>query len=116
MSSPNYILYIYDLPKTVTSTTIADAIKRHADYQLDAGSKPQLNRDPNKPFFSAVVKFTLDSKEKFEELVQKLRYFEVEGKPVRGLPYDPSLLGSNRVLFNKTHTIFVPFNNKERTF
>ncbi len=57
-----------------------------------------------------MVKIT--DKEKYEEACQKLKYFEIGGKPCRGVPYDPNFLGSNRQAYNKTHTAFVAYNNK----
>lgn len=36
-----------------------------------------------------------------------MRYFEIDGKPCRGLPYDESLFGSNLVETNGNCNIFV---------
>ena len=55
----------------------------------------------------------INDKEKYDEVCQKLKYFEIAGKPCRGVPFDPSFLGSNRQAFNKTHTVFVAYNNKD---
>jgi polyadenylate-binding protein len=49
-------------------------------------------------------------------VTNKLKYFDIDGKQCRGLAYNPSLLGSNRLLFNKTHTNFIVFKNKQKAF
>ena len=42
-----------------------------------------------------------------------MKYFEIDNKPCRSLPYDLWVLGSNRASFNKDHTIFVAYLNKD---
>lgn len=54
---------------------------------------PQVRRDPGKPFYSAVIK--IENPDKFHEVASKLRFFTLEGKPCRALPYNSELLGSN---------------------
>lgn len=44
--------------------------------------------------------------EKIKELAESLRYFEIDGKEVRALRYDPQLLGVNREKL-KDSSIFV---------
>ena len=86
------IIYLYDLPnKTFTSTALAKVIKEQTGYNLE--HMPQVRRDPGKPFYTAVIK--IDNPDKFLEVSQKLRYFQLEGKPCRALPYQTDLLGSN---------------------
>ena len=71
------IIYIYDLSsKTYTSTALAKAIKDATGYNLE--QMPQVRRDPGKPFDTAVIK--IDNPDKFVEVAQKLRYFNLEGK------------------------------------
>ena len=49
------LLYLYDLPKdTITSTKIATTIKDKTGLELN--EPPQIRRDPNKPFYSAILK------------------------------------------------------------
>lgn len=108
------VIYLYDLPKgEITSATLGETIKTLTGYTLPSSDKPQIQRDPNKNFYSAVVR--ISDKDRYEEICQKLKYFEIGGKPCRGVPYDAALLGSNRQAFNKTHTAFVAYNNKNLT-
>lgn len=86
------MIYIYDLPnKSYTSTSLAKVILDCTGYKLE--TMPQVRRDPNKPFYSAVIK--IENNDKFHEVAQKLRFFKLEGLPCRALPYNPELLGSN---------------------
>ena len=49
----NY-LYLYDLPKTsCTSAVIATIIMNKTNFILDR--KPQIRRDFNRPFYTAIV-------------------------------------------------------------
>ncbi len=57
MTTNLQMFYIYDLPKTVTSTNLADAIKKQTEISIDSAYKPQIQRVPEKPFYSAIVKF-----------------------------------------------------------
>lgn len=87
------LLFLYDLPKEdVTSTKISTVFKEKAKYDLI--DPPQIRRDPNKPFYTAIVK--INDQEKFKEVAKAMKYFEIEGKPCRALPYDRDLLGANR--------------------
>ena len=70
---------------------------------------PQIRRDPNKPFFTAIVK--VDEKD-FKRVAKELKYFEMDGKPCRALPFDKDLLGSNRNQTNKNN-VFVKLKDSE---
>jgi hypothetical protein len=73
---------------------------------------PQFKRDPNRYFYSAVVK--ISDSAKFKEACEKLKYFEINGKPCRALPFDKELLGAQRAkLANKN--VFVKNVPKEKT-
>jgi hypothetical protein len=86
------VIYLYDLPKQITtSTQLAKLIKEQTGYTLE--HQPQVRRDPNRPFYSAMIK--IDNPDKFHEVAAKLRFFTLEGKPCRALPYKPELLGQN---------------------
>ena len=66
---------------------------------------PQIRRDLNRPFYSAIM--TIPEEEKFNHACREMRYFELaEGKPSRALPFDNDLLGSNpqKII---DHNIFV---------
>ena len=80
MTTNFQMFYIYDLPKTVTSMNLAYAIKKETKISIDPDSRPQIQRDHEKPFYSAIVKFQLDSKEKIEDVTKKLKYFDIDGK------------------------------------
>ena len=88
----NY-LYVYDLPKEyATSTQLAKYLQEKTDIVLSRF--PQIRRDINRPFYSAIM--TIPEEDKFQVACKELRYFELApGKPSRALPYDNDLLGSN---------------------
>jgi hypothetical protein len=65
---------------------------------------PQVTRDVTKPFYSARIK--IENPEKYDLVLAKLRYFEFEGHPCRGLPYQTDLLGAN-VTKLADHNLFV---------
>jgi len=66
------LLYIYDLPpKEYTSVQLAKIIKDLTGYEIER--MPQVRRDLNKPFYSAVIQITDDAK--FKEVSNALRYF-----------------------------------------
>ena len=44
--------------------------------------------------------------EKYKRACEKMRYFEMEGKQCRGLPYDKELLGTNKLKLTD-HNVFV---------
>lgn len=86
------LLYIYDLPShDYTSTQLAKVIKDRAGFDIDR--MPQVRRDFNKPFYTAVIK--VNDTAKFQEVCKALRYFDLNGKPCRALPFTNELLGSN---------------------
>lgn len=88
------LIYLYDLPKNqCTSVQLAKVIKELTGYSLDHNHKPQVRRDPARPFYSAIIK--IDNPEKFHDVAKKLRFFSLEDKPCRALPYCADLLGSN---------------------
>ena len=99
----NY-LYVYDLPKDVaTSTKLATYLQDKTGIVLSR--IPQIRRDLNRPFYSAIM--TIPEEDKFQIACKELRYFELaEGKPSRALPYDNDLLGSNPQKI-VDHNIFV---------
>ena len=90
-SSQN-IIYLYDLPKKeYTSVKLAELLKDVTGVELER--QPTVRRDLIRPFYSAII--GIEDDEKFKKAVEALRYFELDGKPCRGLPFDPELLGSN---------------------
>ena len=99
----NY-LYLYDLPKSeTTSASIANILQQKSNIILSR--MPQIRRDLNRPFYSAII--TIPEEDKFNQACAALRYFELApGKPSRALPFDNDLLGSNpqKIL---DHNIFV---------
>jgi len=99
----NY-LYVYDLPKDIaTSTKLATHLQEKTGIVLSR--IPQIRRDINRPFYSAIM--TIPEEDKFQQACKELRYFELaEGKPSRALPYDNDLLGSNPQKI-VDHNIFV---------
>jgi len=97
------LIYLYDLPKDKSSSAkIAIAFKEKANVTLEA--KPQIKMDPTRPFYTAMV--TIKDPTQFEQACEKMRYFDIEGKPCRALPFDRQLLGSNKEKLNN-HNVFV---------
>lgn len=104
MMDAQQLIYLYDLPKdNITCNKIAQTIKDKSGIVLDANQKPQIKRDLTKPFFTAMV--SIKDPKKFNEACEKMRYFEVDGKSCRALPFDKQLLGSNKDKL-LTHNIF----------
>jgi len=48
----------------------------------------------------------INDQEKFKRACEKMRYFEIDGKPCRALPFDKELLGSNKIKL-VDHNVFV---------
>lgn len=86
------LIYMYDLPKEdYTSTALAKLLKDRSG--IDLARKPQVKRDPNRPFYTAIM--SIPDPEQFKEACKALRYFEMAGKPCRALPFDNELTGAN---------------------
>ena len=64
-----------------------------------------------KYFRMAAIKVEPD---KMMELQEKLRYFQIDGKPVRALKYDPDFQAANREKL-KENTVFVKSLPKDLT-
>jgi hypothetical protein len=92
-SAQKNILFLYDLPPhQVTSVGLAELIKQQTNYNLEHA--PQIRRDPNRPFWTAVIR--IDDPAVFEQAVTKLRFFNFNGRhPIRALPYTSELTGQN---------------------
>jgi RNA recognition motif-containing protein len=92
-------MYLYDLPKDhVSSIKIAEAFKNKCNGVIE--QKPQIRRDYFRPFYSAIV--SIPDQNLYKKACEEMRYFEIQGdKPdekfqCRALPFDNSLLGSNK--------------------
>jgi hypothetical protein len=92
-ASQQNTLYIYDLPKKsgTTSTALCVAIKNLLGYDLEY--QPQIRRDPNRVFYTALIR--IDNPEMFQKAQKVLRYFQFDGHLVRSLPYLFELTGQN---------------------
>ena len=105
------LIYLYDLPKQeFTSARLAEILKA-AGIELEL--KPQVRRDPTKPFYSAICCIKDDNQ--FKRASEVLRYFEIERKQCRGLPFDNTLLGTNLTKTNEQCSIFVRKIPKDMT-
>ena len=84
MIDPNQgILYLYDLPKDVTTEIkIQSTIRNLTGYDLP--ELPIIIIDPFIPFCKAKVR--IPETEMFNKIKQKLKYFEFEGLKCRALP------------------------------
>ena len=54
---------------------------------------PQVRRNPEETFYTAVIK--VEDPDKFPEVLKALRYFEFEGKPCRALPHSEEQISSD---------------------
>lgn len=94
-------LYIYDLPKKdITSVKLAEIFKAHG-IQVSS-QKPQIHRDLFKPFYTAIVPL----EENYEKAKEEMRYFDVNGCPVRSLPFDNSLRGDNKAKIQEQNVFY----------
>lgn len=94
MDSQQFI-YLYDLPKDkISSIKVAECFKEKAGVILGDSQRPQIKYDITKPFYSAMV--NIKDAEQFKTACEKMRYFEIDGKQCRALPFDRQLLGSNK--------------------
>ena len=99
------LIYLYDLPKdSISSNKIADTFKERCQIIFEQNQQPQIKRDLSKPFYSAMV--VIKDPKKFAEACEKMRYFEIDGKQCRALPFDKQLLGNNKDKL-QTHNLFV---------
>jgi polyadenylate-binding protein len=104
MADQKNILYLYDLPKdNVTSVTLAEKIKSLTKVEIQ--EQPQIKRDPNKPFYTAMVR--INEADKFKEVVAAMKYFDMGGKPCRGLPYMKEVTAAQRTTVNKNNNLFI---------
>lgn len=88
-------IYLYDLPKDkISSIKVAECFKEKAGVALGDSQRPQIKYDITKPFYSAMV--NIKDAEQFKTACEMMRYFEIDGKQCRGLPFDRQLLGSNK--------------------
>lgn len=88
-------IYLYDLPKDkVSGVQIAHAFKENAQVNLADSVQPQIKRDLTKPFYTAIV--NIKDKDQYKQACEKMRYFDIAGLPCRALPFDRTLLGSNK--------------------
>ena len=79
------LIYLYDLPKDeISCNKIALTFKQKSGIVLE--SKPQIKRDITRRFYTAIVNIK-DSRQ-FEEACDKMKYFEINGKQCRALPFD----------------------------
>lgn len=110
----NY-LYLYDLPKEVTtSTKIAETFKEQG-IDISTDKKPQIARDLFRPFYSAIVHIEDDAK--YKEAIAKMKYpvmqrDEQNGTStacqVRSLKYDKDLRGENKAKVMSLNVFFKP--------
>lgn len=87
------MIYFYDLPKgEVTSVYLANFLKQKIGLEMKM--KAQFRKSLDRMFDSAIVKVdNVENYEKFKELVKQIKYFDINGKPCRALPFDREILG-----------------------
>jgi hypothetical protein len=87
-SRHNGTIFVYDLPRTgCTSKSLAIIIKERTGYEIK--NIPSVRRDLNSSFYTAMIK--IEDSEKFDLVAQALRYFTIDGKACRALPYSSEL-------------------------
>lgn len=101
-----HLIYFYDLPKdTCTSVKISEIVKEKTGIVLNFPTT--FKKNPERYFDTAIVKVdNIENSQKFHEACEKLKYFEIDGKPCRALPYDRDILGQNRQKMNERN-VFV---------
>lgn len=87
------LLYVYDLPKDVQLQNIHEYYKKHVGDCM-----PEIKRNPNKPFYLAIVRFNNHSD--FKRASEEHQYPTIKGRVCRSLPFDRDFktnqnLGSN---------------------
>jgi hypothetical protein len=92
------LIYFYDLPKTVTSTSIGKLIKDVCKVDLDI--QPQIKRDLGRHFFTAIVK--INDPENFKKVQELMKYptFDMgDGKVAycRALAFNQEFLGTGKL-------------------
>ena len=92
ITDKNNILYLYDLPKDIITSVKICKVFEEAGITIN--TKPQIKNIDTRPFSTAMVK--IDNPAEFEKAKEKLRYFEIDGKPCRALPFDRDLLGEGK--------------------
>jgi RNA recognition motif-containing protein len=96
-------LYVYDLPKQkTTSVKLAQIFKEKQGVQIL--TKPQIQRDLFKPFYQAII--PIENEEDVLKANDFLKYFEVEGCPVRSLMFDPTLKRDNKQKINQQNIFY----------
>lgn len=71
------LLYLYDLPKDLTSSRkLAMIFQEQAGVLLE--SRPQIKKDVTRPFYTGIV--NIKDQKQYETACQKMRYFTIDGK------------------------------------
>eukprot|EP00347_Sterkiella_histriomuscorum_P014149 403361976 len=113
-TSQQNILYLYGLPKdNLTSLIIAIVIKDLTNYEVKV--QPQINRDLNKQFYSAMVKINDTDEDEFKQIARKMKYFEIDSKPCRALPYSKQAIRSLGNEMGQTNVLLVKNLDKSIT-
>lgn len=94
------------MPKdTCTSVKISEIVKEKTGIVLNFPTT--FKKNPERYFDTAIIKVdNIENSAKFHEACDKLKYFEIDGKPCRALPYDRDILGQNRQKMNERN-VFV---------
>ena len=105
----NY-LYLYDLPKDITtSTKIAETFKEQG-IDISNDKKPQIARDLFRPFYSAIVHIEDDAK--YKDAVERMKYpVMANGETncqVRALKFDKDLRGENKAKVMSLNVFYKP--------
>jgi polyadenylate-binding protein len=96
-------LYVYDLPRNkTTSVKLAEIFKEKQGVQIM--TKPQIQRDLFRPFYQAII--PIENDEDMLKAKEFLKYFEVDGCPVRSLVFDASLKRDNKQKINQQNIFY----------
>ncbi|CDW85840.1 polyadenylate-binding protein [Stylonychia lemnae] len=106
------LLYLYDLPKDkTTSVLIASILKEQANYEISEA--PQIKRVQDRPFYTAIVK--INDPNRYDEICQKLKFFQIDNKECRALPYMKELTAAYRSVTNQNNNIFIKGIDKNKS-
>lgn len=105
-------LYLYDLPKdSSTSVKIHNTVKTLTGYDLQ--DIPQIRRDLNKPFYTAMLR--ISDPASFIDIKKKMKYFKLDGNDCRSLPYLKEITAAYRTQNNSANNLFIKGLPKDLT-
>ena len=82
-------MHVYDLPKhDDISSQLMIALHEEAGIVLQ--NAPKIDRNPSKDLYSGILQMSASSQEEIDQICERIRYFQIEGKDCRALIDDAS--------------------------